>query len=74
MNSITAVLAWDYLRRNYMLLLICFVIAIFSIVPDSSFVAGSYYDESPNLGAIHYNSVMIKPILIILFGMTFTQP
>jgi hypothetical protein len=74
MNSITAVLAWDYLRRNYMLLLICFVIAIFSIVPNSSFVAGSYYDEFPKLRAFTYNSVMYKPILIILLGMALTLP
>jgi hypothetical protein len=73
MNSLTAVLAWDYLRRYYLLLLACFLVALCSIVPYSSSVAGPYYDQFPRLRAITYSSILIKPILIILLGMIFTH-
>jgi hypothetical protein len=73
MNSLTAVLAWDYLRRNYLLLLACFLVALCSIVLSSSSVAGPAYDQFPTLRTTLYSSVMFNLIAIVMIGVLISH-
>jgi hypothetical protein len=75
MNSLTAVLAWDYLRRNNRMLGFFFLISTFFVV-GTQLLQRSITPLPESLGSFKmmvYNTTVPYVVYFIMFGMMLTQ-